>query len=176
VRHVVLLTGINLGRNRRIAMADLRALLSDLGYREPKTLLQSGNAVVESDEEPAQVADRVARGIADRFGFDVPVVVRTAAELAEVVAANPLPEGAKDPRTFQVTFLEKAPDPGALDDLDADTFLPERFALRGRELYTWTPGGFRDSALLKALGRARPQLKGTARNWNTVTKLHDLDG
>src|SRR4029453_1819041 len=107
-RYVALLRGINVGRHKRMPMADLRELLSGLGYSDVKTLLQSGNAGFAS---PARWAAGVGRGndkaIADRFGFDVRVLVRTKEEVRAAVAGNPLP--VPDGSRFLVSFLDRNP-------------------------------------------------------------------
>ena len=170
MRSVVLLRGINVGRAKRIAMADLRDLLAALGYPDARTLLQSGNAVVSGPPvDPATVE----LAIRARFGFDVRVFVRTRDELAGVVAANPLP--VPDGARFLVSFLDRDPDPALLAPLDPEAYLPERFAFGPRVAYLWCARGIIDSALsgplLRDLG-----VESTSRNWNTVTKLLELTG
>jgi len=173
---VALLRGINLGNRNRIAMADLRESLAELGYGEPRTLLQSGNAIFETGDAPDAVERAIEQAIGKRFGFDVDVVVRTAGELAEVVAANPLAAVAHDGSKHLVVFLSERPDEAALGELSARDFSPERFAAKGRELYAWCPDGVRNSPVLKALTAKPIAPTGTARNWNTVTKLLDMLG
>jgi uncharacterized protein (DUF1697 family) len=170
-RLVALLRGINLGRTNRIPMAELRAMLEDMGHRQVRTHLQSGNVVLSSDDAPDDVASGIEAELRARFGTDVDVVVRTAGELADVVAANPLADVATDAAKYQVVFLSAPPDPEALRAIDPDAVAPERFSARGREVYVWCPDGVRNSAVLKALGDRRVGATATARNWNTVTKL-----
>jgi uncharacterized protein (DUF1697 family) len=175
-RHVALLRAINLGRNKRIGMADLRALLEDLGYEDVQTLLQSGNAVFTAPGGPGAVGRAIERAIAERFGMDVGVVMRTARELADVVAANPLADVATDGAKQHVIFLSAEPDATALAAIGDVS--PEAFAVRGREIHAWCPGGTQRSALMKALGKPgiAPGAIATARNWDTVTKLAALAG
>jgi uncharacterized protein (DUF1697 family) len=175
-RLVVLLRGINLGRSRRVAMADLRALLEELGYEDVRTLLQSGNAVVATGDRPKAVAQAIGAGMAERFGMDVGVVVRTAEQLAAIVAADPLGEVADDPARRMVIFLPAPPDRAALRALGREDFGDERFEAAGREVYAWCPGGIGRSRLMAALSDARLTPGGTARNWRTVTKLADMAG
>ena len=171
---VVLLRGINLGRHRRVKMADLRALLEDAGYRHVRTLLQSGNVVLEADEAAGEAAERIEAALAQGLGFPVDVVARTGEELAAVVAANPLGDVATDGSRHFVVFLSEAPEPDAVAALQARDFGPERWALEGRELHLWCPEGVQDSPLMKAAAAPRDGPTATARNWNTVTKLLDL--
>ena len=175
-RLVVLLRGINLGRSRRVATADLRALLAELGYEDVRTHLQSGNAVLATGDRPTAVATAVEAGMAERFGMDVRAVVRTAERLAAIVAADPLGEVADDPARRMVIFLPAAPDRAALRALAAEDFGDERFAASGLEVYAWCPGGIGRSRLMAALGDARLTPGGTARNWRTVTRLAEMAG
>jgi uncharacterized protein (DUF1697 family) len=139
-----------------------------------RTLLQSGNVVVSTAKKPETVARELEQLIAERFGFDVDVIVRTGEELAEVVAADPLGDEVTDGRTYFVVFLSAAIAAGALSELEAQDFAPDRFTAQGREIYVWCPNGMRDSRLMKELGKAKTAPTATFRNWNTVTKLLEL--
>ena len=168
---VVLLRGINVGRNRQIPMPDLRALLEEAGYADVQTLLRSGNVVLATDQAPGDAARAIEDLIAARFDFDVAVLVRTGEEIAAVVAANPHAEVATDGSKYHVAFLDGVPDADAIANLTARDFEPERLAARGREIYVWCPDGLADSAAIKALAKAKLGVTTTVRNWNTVTKL-----
>src|SRR5687767_12509892 len=104
-RRIVLLRGINLGARNRIAMPALREALAGAGFDDVSTYLRSGNVVLSSHAAPDAVARACERRIADDLGLEIPVVVRTAAELAAVVRRNPLADVATDPRRHQVSFL-----------------------------------------------------------------------
>ena len=173
---VVLLRGINLGAARRVAMADLRAMLADLGYEDVRTVLQSGNAVLRTGKKPDSVARAVEKRIAKDFGLEVDVMVRTGDEIADVVSADPLAGVATDGAKSVVIFLSGEPDPAAVKSLAAEDFAPEEFRVRGRELYAWCPDGLQKSPVVKALTErlTPPSGSATARNWNTVLKLHAL--
>ena len=108
-RLIVLLRGINLGPRNRISMPELREALEDAGYDDVRTYLQSGNVVLTSSASAKKVASQCERVIADRFGLEIDVVVLTRAELAKVVERNPLARVAKDPKRYQVSFLEAKP-------------------------------------------------------------------
>jgi uncharacterized protein (DUF1697 family) len=107
---------------------------------------------------------------------DVDVVVRTRAELEDVVARNPLGAVATDPRLHQVTFLSGEPDPEAVRALVALDVAPEQVVISGREIHAWHPGGIQGSRLARRLADSRLGVPATARNWNTVTKLLALAG
>ena len=120
-RFVALLRGINVGRNRRIRMADLRAALAEAGFEDVRTLLQSGNVVLSRPGATAgDVVEDVERAVRARFGHDVPVLVRTADELADVVARSPLPEPADGSR-YLVAFLSGPAEKVELPELGADS-------------------------------------------------------
>jgi uncharacterized protein (DUF1697 family) len=169
---ILLLRGVNLGPHKRVSMSELRGLLTEAGFSDVRTYVASGNVVLSSPLDPAAVAAEVERLIAERFGFDVDVVVRTRDELAEVVARNPLAEVAVDPKRYQVTFLEQEADAEVLKRLDLLSLEPERLVSVGRELYTWHPEGIgRSQMWAKLASRDGLASGGTARNWNTVTTL-----
>lgn len=170
-RHITLLRAINLGATRKVPMAELRSLLQELGFEHVRTHLQSGNAIFDGTGEPADVERLLEQRLAERFGFAVPVMVRTRDELAAIVEADPLGDVATDPKRLQVVFLAGPLDHDRLADLDPDDFTPETFRLGEREIYVWSPEGIRNSPVLKALSDKRLGVAATARNWRTVTKL-----
>lgn len=175
-RYVALLRGINVGPHRRVAMADLRALMAGLGYGDAQTLLQSGNAVFAAAGSPERVTRDLEQRIADELGVKAEVVVRTGDELAGVVERDLLGDLASDPKRYQVSFLSAEPDPAVARELSALDFAPERFVLSGREVYAWHPDGIHSSPLAKLLSGGRLGVTATARNWNTVTKLLAMVG
>jgi uncharacterized protein (DUF1697 family) len=173
---IALLRGINLGSTRRVGMADLRALLGDAGFTNVRTHLQSGNVVLETADPPDEAARTMEQRIAERYGFGVDVIVRTAADLADIAANSPFADIATDGAKHFVVFLPQEPDADALAALAERDFEPDRYAARGREIYAWCPNGMRNSELMRALADPRLAPTGTVRNWNTVTKLLALAG
>ena len=173
-RHIALLRGINLGSRNRVPMPELRELLAANGYDDPRTLVQSGNVVLSSRKRPDTVARDLEALIAERFGIEVPVVVRSRDELAAVIEANPLDEAVADPKRFQVSFLSAAPEASVMESLESADVAPEQIAVRGKEIYAWHAGGIQRSPAAKLLTDAKLGVTATARNWNTVTKLLEL--
>jgi uncharacterized protein (DUF1697 family) len=173
-RYAAFLRGINLGRVNRLAMADLRTILGDLGYTDVKTHLQSGNVVLSSDLAPDRLAEELERALAERLGLEIPVIVRTRDELAAVIEHDPLGDVADDPKRYQVNFLSAEPDPEGVRALEAQDLAPERCVVSGREVYAWHANGIQRSPLAKLLTDGRLGVTVTARNWNTVTKLLEL--
>jgi uncharacterized protein (DUF1697 family) len=172
--HIVMLRGINLGPARRVPMAELRTLFSEAGYEDVRTYVQSGNIVLRSTAKPAELERNAARLISERFGFDVPVIVRTRADLARVVKRNPLGDVADNPKRYQVSFLSAEPDSsvsGRLESLAAET---EAVVLHGREIYAWHPDGVARSKLWNELAGKKLGDTATARNWTTVTTLLEM--
>ena len=172
---VALLRGINVGGSGRVTMADLRAVVREAGHPHATTYLQTGNVILpDVVDRPVDVAAALERAIARGLGLDTRVIVRTADELTAVVEADPLGAPGRDPARRLVTFLVEAPPPGALDALDPAALAPEEFRLEGRELYLWCPGGAGRSPLARLPWDRLLQTPGTARNWNTVTRLQAL--
>lgn len=155
-------------------MGELRSLLSELGYEDVRTLLQSGNVVLSSSKKPAGVAREISEAVAEEFGVESVVIVRSRDELADVVARNPFEKVAKDPKRFQVSFLSAKPTAGVVNELSAVDVAPERVEFSGREIYAWHPDGIQRSPLAKLVSDKRLGVTATARNWNTVTKLLEL--
>jgi uncharacterized protein (DUF1697 family) len=171
-RQIALLRGINLGSRNRVSMPDLRAALEEAGFDDVETLVQSGNIVLTTSKKPATVEREIGKVVAG-LGVDCAVVVRTRDELADAISRNPIPEGVEKPKLLQVTFFSGEPPADAVETLLAQDFGDERVEVSGREAYAWHPNGIQKSKLARELGRSlRPE--GTARNWNTVTKLLEL--
>jgi len=170
-RLIVLLRGINLGARNRVSMPELRKALADAGYDYVRTYLQSGNVVLTSTASAKKVARECEQVIADRFGLEIDVVVRTRNELAKVVERNPLARVAKDPKRYQVSFLGAKPDPEVIRKLSDAAVPAEKLVSIGRELYAWHPEGIARSKLWAQLAGKGLGVTATARNWTTVTKL-----
>ena len=169
---MALLRAVNLGATRRVAMPELREVLTGRGYGAVRTHLASGNVLLESQLPEAELAADLSAAIADRFGLDVPVVVRTADEMAAVLTADPLGHVATDPAHYAVTFYAEPLDPERVATLPA----AERgnWVARERELYAWLPEGFRYSAAQSREWDRLIGATGTTRNWNTVRTLVEL--
>lgn len=172
--YVVLLRGVNVGKAKRVPMADFRQVLLDLGCTRATTLLNSGNAVVHHPRIASpSLAARIAAALAARFGFEVPVIVKSDAEFGQVVAGNGLEVAAPD-RSSLLVALAQRPEPlAALASLSTLVAPPERLHIGGHAAYLHCAAGILQSqaatALLGPRGRAI-----TTRNWATVLKLQAL--
>ena len=185
--HVGLLRGINLGGRNKVAMADLRGLVSELGHADVSTYIQSGNVLftAAADADTSALAAGLSRAIADKLGVSSPVVVVSREELAQIVAANPFP-AEPDPRRVHAVVLSEPPWPDLTVKLDAARAKSaaaseaDQVLAIGRTLYLHTPAGYGRSVLAEALLRVVSSPKsgatGTARNWATMTKLLELAG
>lgn len=168
---IVLLRGINLGSRNRIGMPQLRDLLTDAGFADVKTYLQSGNVVLSATGSSEQLARTCERLIAEEFGFDIPVVTRTRSQLAKVVRENPLAKVAVDPKRYQVSFLAGKLSAEVIRKLETAAAPSEQFVVAGREVYAWHPKGVARSKLWTLLAGQGLGVTATARNWTTVTSL-----
>ncbi len=174
-RQVALLRGINVGKARPVGMAPLRALVEGLGATDVVTHLRSGNVVYTTGETPARMAGTLATAIEEEFGFAVPVVVRSARQMARVVGDNPLPdEAARDPKRLQVIFLSAKPKAADVAGVEDEDVGPDRIRLAGTEIYVWSDGGITGSPALAVLEKRRLPLVSTARNWRTVERLAEM--
>lgn len=175
VTWISLLRGINVGGHKKILMADLRTLYESLGFASVRSYIQSGNVVFRTEEDGAPALARtIEDAISDAFGFDVPVILRTAHEMGAVVRDNPfLPEGA-EPSKLHVTFLSGDASPKAVADYATYRVGPDEVRLVGREAYLHCPEGLARTKLTptfmdRAFGSAC-----TTRNWRTVNTVLDM--
>jgi uncharacterized protein (DUF1697 family) len=170
---VALLRGINVGRNKRIAMADLRAMLESLGYEDVRTHLQSGNAIfVAGKGKDATLEQEISAAIKATFGMDVAVLVRTAAELASVVESNPFVAQRANSSELHATFVAAPPPAAKIAAVDREACAPDEFAVGDRVIYLRLRNGVMGSRLPdfdKVLG-----IRTTTRNWNTTTRLREM--
>lgn len=171
---VALLRGVNVGKAKRVPMAELRALLSGLGYTGVATLLNSGNAVFHARRgTPAKHAADISAAISTRLKIDVSVVVKSATELAAIISENPVKAGTEEHSRFLVAFVQ---DPGSLSSLAAIEPLVvtrEQFSVGRNAAYLLCATGILESKAWEALvGKAGKSA--TTRNWATVLKLQAL--
>ncbi|MBT0771100.1 DUF1697 domain-containing protein [Kineosporia sp. J2-2] len=172
-RVALLLRGINLGGRRKLAMAQLRDLLTSLGHTGVSTILASGQAVVTTPRDPAEVAAELESRLLGETGLTTDVLARTGAEMTSVLAGNPFPTADDDGSRHAVVFLRSPLSEAQLAGFDPAAYAPDELVARGRELYLRLPAGFADSRLSIAVGKVRG-VPATTRNWNTVKKIQAL--
>jgi len=174
---ISMLRGVNLLRHNRIKMDALRDLYASLKFEDPRTFVQSGNVIFRTKEKntPA-LAEKIQNAIESSFGFRPAVILRTPEEFRKTIAANPF-AGRRDldPAKLLVTFFAAAPSAAARARLLALKPDPEELHLIGREVYIYFPAGIGQSKLQwSSLEKKLETPPGTARNWNSVTKMLEM--
>jgi uncharacterized protein (DUF1697 family) len=171
---IALLRGINVGKAKRIAMADLKKLVAGLGHKHVRTLLNSGNVVFEAPRAgTGKIARELEQAIETRFGFGVKVVVITAAELAAVVDENPLRSVVRNPARCLVAFTATPATLAKIVPLTEVSWPADQLAIGPRAAYLWCAEGILKSELATAFLRFAGDAA-TTRNWATVLKLQAL--
>jgi uncharacterized protein (DUF1697 family) len=171
------LRGVNMTGHNSIRMTELAALYEDLGFGSPQTYIQSGNVIFGNgtDKGQSETASKIEKGIYDRFGFDVPTMVRSIPELREIMKVNPyLNEMNFDPAKMAVIFLYEQPTPDQLRKLEGIDYPPDKFTVIGKEIYTYCPNGFGRTKIYTNFFENKMKVKGTARNLKTVVTLTDM--
>ncbi|HEV2119280.1 MAG TPA: DUF1697 domain-containing protein [Candidatus Bathyarchaeia archaeon] len=171
--YVALLRGINVGGQKIVDMEKLRSSFEALGYRHVRSYLQSGNVIFEAAKTSADDLSKIIRKkILSDVGFPVSVIVRTANELKKIAAHNPfLSEKSVDHSKLHVTFSAELPAEGAVGKLDSLGAFPDRFLVKGREIYLYCPNGYGRTKLSNNAIEKVLSVKATTRNWNTVGAL-----
>jgi len=172
--YVALLRGINVGKAKRIAMMDLRALLGDLGCTDVATLLNSGNVVFKASKSaPKKLATDISAAIATRIGIEVPVIVMSAKDLALIAKENPFANTADDPSGLLVAFVAEAGVLATMSAIAPHVAAPEQFHIGMHAAYLHCASGILESKAAEVLlGKAGKAA--TTRNWATVQKLQAL--
>ena len=176
--HVALLRGINVGGKNMLPMKDLVGMFDAAGCTDVRTYIQSGNVIFEAPAgAPAgtqEIAEAVKASIEKRFGFRIPVILRTSQQLRKAIRDNPFLAAVEDPKALYVYFLADLPNARAISALDPGRSAPDAFHARGQEIYLHLPNGMARTKLTNAYFDAKLSTVCTARNWATVLKLADL--
>jgi uncharacterized protein (DUF1697 family) len=174
--NIALLRAVNVTGYNRVAMTDLRGLLTNLGLENPRSLLQSGNLLFHGGRRsPIQLERLLERETASRLDLQTDFFVRTGAEWQQIVAANPFRrEAARDPGHLIVMFLKAAPSAEHLRSLRAAIKGREVVDINDRHAFIVFPDGVGRSRLTTTLIERKLETRGTGRNWNTVLKLSAL--
>ncbi len=173
-RYIALLRGINVGRAKRIAMADLRQLIGDLGFGHVRTLLNSGNVVFGGAlVDPFDAAAMIEEALVLKLGVASRVTVLPLAQLSAIVEDNPLVDLASDPARLLVFVAGAEASRQLVAPLVREDWAPEALALGRHAVYAWCPAGVLASRVVAALNKLLGD-RTTARNWSTISKLHAL--
>ena len=173
---ISMLRGVNVGGHKMVKMDALCTLCGSLGLRDAETYVQSGNVIFRTDgRDLVRLCKRIENGIEKTFGFRSDVILRTPAELRDVIARNPFASRRGiEPKRLAVTFLASDPGQEARDKLLAIKAEPEEVRIDGRELYIYYPNGMGRPKMTWPIIERTLKTSGTSRNWNTVTKLLEI--
>jgi len=175
--HVALLRGINVGGKHSLPMKQLAAMFAAAGCSGVRTYIQSGNVVfAASPALAARIPALVTASIKGQFGFDAPITIRSADELKAIAKGNPFLRAGADPAALHIAFLADRPGKNAIASLDPHRSPPDKFVVRGREIYLHCPNGMGRSKLTNQYFDSRLATTSTARNWRTVLTLIELAG
>jgi uncharacterized protein (DUF1697 family) len=173
--YAALLRGINVGGKNLLPMAELAKMFTGAGCTDVRTYIQSGNVVFRATPAKAEkVPNVIAKRIALDFGLKVPVVVRSAPELAGIIENNPFLKEDASESMLHVLFLSTRPEPSQIAKLDPERSPPDRFVVRDREVYLHLANGAADTKLTNAWFDSKLTTMCTGRNWRTVLKLHEM--
>ena len=173
---VSLFRGINVGGHHKIKMDELKDVHESLGFKDVFPYIQSGNVVFQSDDaDVARLQGQIEDAFEKRFGFHVQVLVRTSADIGEIIDNNPFQgQPGKESKWVVVLFLAAHPDETAQQDLLKTYGGPEELFISGKEVYIYYTNGIGRSKLSLSLLEKKLKTVGTARNWNTVLQLQKL--
>ena len=177
IRYVVLLRGINVGTGRKVPMADLRKLCESLGLKNVQTYIQSGNLIFElkQPESISALETRLQKAFSETFGFEIPVLIRTAAEWSDSISKNPfLSEEHVDIDQLHMTCLKEIPSPELLEKIKTFQYLPDRYEIVGRDVFIFCAAGYGTSKLVNSFFESKLKTQATTRNWKTVMQLNEM--
>lgn len=170
--NIALLRGINVGKAKRVAMADLRALVEALGYGDVKTILNSGNIVFSAAHDAVRAATRIEEAMLTELGVSSRIIGLSSAELADVIARNPLPDATSEPSRFLIAIVRDSSALAPLKKMEKQDWGSEVLALGKREAWMWCPSGILEGKLVESVGRALGDTV-TTRNWATLLRIRE---
>jgi uncharacterized protein (DUF1697 family) len=175
--HVALLRGVNVGGANKLAMSDLKAIFESAGCVHVETIIQSGNVVFEA---PARLVNELASSVAEqirlRHGLQTPVILRSRAELREIIDGNPFVRAGVDEAVLHVMCLAARPTERDIAALDPHRSTPDEFIVAGKTIYLRLPNGVGRSKLTNAYFDKALRTIGTSRNWRTIARLCEAMG
>jgi uncharacterized protein (DUF1697 family) len=170
---ISILRGINVGGKNKIPMAELKMLYEDAGFKNVTTYIQSGNVVFSAKAANSKdIPPKIQEMILKKYGFNVPVIVRTIAEMEKVVNGNPfLKNKDVEVEKLHVTFLSNSPIKEHLERIKVFQFKPDDYIITGKEVYVYCPGGYGNTKLSNTFFENKLKVTATTRNWRTVNEL-----
>ena len=175
-KKIAILRGINVGGKRKILMKDLKALCEKQGFENTQTYIQSGNVIFEDTKgsSPTEQEAKLEKAIFDSYGFEVPVIIRTAAELSTAIQENSFYQEGRDISQLHLTFLKEKPSQENKEVLLAYNYEPDEYVLNGQEVFVYCEGKYHKSKLSNTFFEKKLKVGATTRNWKTVLKLQEL--
>lgn len=173
--YVALLRGINVGGKNKLPMNDLRGMFTEAGCHDAQTYIQSGNVIFRADPDiVAPLPGVITARVAERFGYRVPVLLRTTEQIGDVIRHNPFVAAGAAEETLHVLFLTDRPSAASLDSLDSDRSPPDAFIVRGQEIYLRLPNGAGRTKMTNNYFDTKLATTSTGRNWRTVNTIRAL--
>ena len=176
-RYISILRGINVGGKRKILMADLRELYQSLGFENIITYIQSGNVIFESKKKNANsiFTKKIKEAIFEKYGFDVPVIIRSVEEIKSIFETNPfLQKEGVQVENLCVTFLSEIPTDENLEKINTYDYSPDLFQIIENNAFIFIEGKYHKSKLTNNFFEKKLKVSATTRNWKTVKKLLEL--
>jgi uncharacterized protein (DUF1697 family) len=170
---ISMLRGINVGGNKKISMAELKKVYEDLGLNHVQTFIQSGNVLFKSQvSDIGKLTDKIEKGINNKFGFAVKVLIRTTEELQNTIKKMPFKK--EDTERVYITFLTEKPAVVPEEEINKYKNDSEKYFISGREIYILCPTGYGKSKLSNNFFEKKLKVSATTRNWNSVNKLFEI--
>src|SRR5690606_26753229 len=173
-KKIAILRGINVGGKKKILMADLRILCENLGWTNVKTFIQSGNLIFNATEENAELGKRLENAITEKYGFDVPVMLRNSEEVQTLIDKNPFYDKQAELGRLHITFLNEKPIAENVKQLETCNYQPDKFVMGDKEVFIFCKGKYHESKLTNNFIEKKLKVTATTRNWKSLLKLNDL--
>ena len=173
-KYIVLLRGINVGGHRKLPMAELRILLSENGYENVNTYIQSGNILLKSNKSIESINNHIKLLITQQFNYNIPVITLTEEEIKKCFFGNLYLKTEEEIKNLHVTFLKDRPDNNLIKNIELNSSLNDSYTIKGKAIYLHTPDGYRNTKFSNTVFEKRLNTQATTRNWKTTTKLYEM--
>lgn len=173
-KKVAILRGINVGGKRKILMKDLKLLFEKMRYTNVTTYKQSGNVIFNTTDNLSdiEISMEVQKAISDKYGFDVPVIIRSIKDLEQTIARNPFLKSCEsDINQLYLTFLNETPSPENIKNAELSNTRVDRFVVDNRNVFVFCEGKYHQSKLTNNFFENKLKVTATTRNWKTILKL-----
>lgn len=171
------LRGVNMAGHFPLKMTDLSDMYKDLGFKDTETYIQSGNVIFTcpANLQRAEITEKIEAAVLNKFGYAVPVMIRTVDDIKKIIAENPfISESKFDPSKMVAILLYEKPTEAQIQKMVNINYPPDKFAISGNEIFVYCPDGFGKSKLYTNFFEKKMGVTGTARNWKTITTILSL--